>query len=75
MVANGEAELGFDQISIILTKPAVEFIGPLPEPIQRYTTFAAGVSATGDQAETARAFIDFLHSPAAKARFKANGLL
>jgi molybdate transport system substrate-binding protein len=75
MVANGEAELGFDQMSIILTKPAVDFIGPLPEPIQRYTTFAAGVGATSDETETARAFIDFLHSPAAQRRFRASGLL
>jgi molybdate transport system substrate-binding protein len=75
MVANGEAELGFDQMSIILTKPTVAFIGPLPEPIQRYTTFAAGVGATSDQAGTARAFIDFLRSPAAQGQFKASGLL
>jgi molybdate transport system substrate-binding protein len=75
LVAKGEADLGFDQMSIIVTQRSVEFVGPLPEPIQRYTTFAAGVGATSDQAETARAFIEFLNSPGAQARFEANGLL
>jgi molybdate transport system substrate-binding protein len=75
LVANGEADLGFDQMSIIVTQRSVEFVGPLPEPIQRYTMFAAGVGATSDQADTARAFIQFLDSPAAQARFKANALL
>lgn len=75
LVANGEADLGFDQMSIIVTQRSVDFVGPLPEPIQRYTTFAAGVVATSDQAETARALIEFLKSAAAQSRFKANGLI
>jgi molybdate transport system substrate-binding protein len=41
IVANGEADLGFDQVSIILAQPTVQLLGPLPEPIQYYTTFAS----------------------------------
>jgi molybdate transport system substrate-binding protein len=73
LVANGEAEIGFDQMSIILTQP-VELIGPLPEAVQNYTTFAAGVVATSDQANTAQVFIQFLAAPAAQARMKTSGL-
>jgi molybdate transport system substrate-binding protein len=75
LVAKGEADLGFDQISIIVAQSSVEFVGPLPEGIQRYTTFAAGVGASSDQAAPARAFIEFLHLPVAQARLKASGLL
>jgi molybdate transport system substrate-binding protein len=74
IVANGEADLGFDVISIILVQPSVEFLGPLPEPIQHYTTFAAGIGAASDQAEAGKAFIEFLASPPAQARMKANAL-
>jgi molybdate transport system substrate-binding protein len=73
MVSDGEADLGFDQISIILVQPNVEFLGPLPGPIQHYTTFAAGIGATSHQAEAGKAFIEFLASPPAQARMKANG--
>jgi molybdate transport system substrate-binding protein len=68
IVANGEADLGFDQISIILRQPIVEFVGALPEPIQYYTTFAAGVGTTNSQANAGNALIAFLGSPSAQAR-------
>jgi molybdate transport system substrate-binding protein len=74
LVASGEATIGFDQISIILTQPTVELVGPLPETIQNYTTFAAGIVATSHQAETAQAFIKFLVSPSVQERMKARGL-
>jgi molybdate transport system substrate-binding protein len=73
LVANGEAEIGFDQMSIILTQP-VELIGPLPEAVQNYTTFTAGVIATSDQVKTAQVLIQFLASPAARARMTTSGL-
>ena len=73
IVANGEADLGFDQISIVLVQPSVEFLGPLPGPIQHYTTFGAGIGATSHQAEAGKAFIEFLASPSAQARMKGNG--
>jgi molybdate transport system substrate-binding protein len=73
IVANGEADIGFDQISIILAQLSVEFLGPLPGPIQHYTTFAAGIGAGSHQAEGGKAFIEFLVSPSAQARMKGNG--
>ncbi len=74
LVASGEASIGFDQMSIILTQPTVELVGPLPETIQNYTTFAAGIVATSHQAEAAQAFIKFLISPSAQDRMKTRGL-
>jgi molybdate transport system substrate-binding protein len=73
MVANGDTDIGFDQISIILRQSTVQFLGSLPEPIQYYTKFAAGLGATTDQADISRGLIKFLASPSAQARMKANG--
>jgi molybdate transport system substrate-binding protein len=72
-VANGEADLGFEQISLILEQPIVELLGPLPAPIQYYTKFAAGIGARSNQTEAAKAFIAFLSSPPVQTRMQANG--
>jgi molybdate transport system substrate-binding protein len=72
-VANGEADLGFEQVSLILEQPIVELLGHLPTPIQNYTTFVAGIGTSSDQSEAGKALIAFLSSPAAQARMKANG--
>ena len=73
VIANGEADIGFDQISIIMDQPTVEFLGPLPQPIQHYTVFAAAIGATSDRVEPAKALITFLGSPPVNARMKAYG--
>jgi len=72
-VANGEADLGFEQVSLILEQPIVELLGHLPAPIQNYTTFAVGIATSGDQTDSGKALIGFLSSPAAQTLMKANG--
>jgi molybdate transport system substrate-binding protein len=68
----GEAEIGFNQISEILTQP-VEFAGPLPSEIQNYTQFVPGIVTGSGQTDAARALVTFLSSPAAKTVLKAKG--
>jgi len=46
VVARGEAEIGIQQISELLPVAGVEVLGPLPPPLQKITTFSAGVPAT-----------------------------
>ena len=65
VVARGEAELGFQQISELLPVPGVDFVGPLPPGAQRVTVIAAGIGAAAGHPEAAKRFIDFLASPAA----------
>lgn len=72
-VANGEVEIGFNQVSEILAQPTVELVAPLPPEIQNYTQFLPGVVAGGGQPDAARALVTFLYSPAAKTVLKANG--
>ena len=72
-VAAGEADIGFNQISEILTIPIVEFAGPLPSAIQNYTQFVPGIVTGSSQADAAKALITFLSSPAAQTVLKAKG--
>ena len=74
VVARGEAEIGFQQISELLPIPGIELVGPLPAPIQRVTTFTAGIGARSAQPEAAQALIRFLAAPAAHGVIRAAGL-
>jgi molybdate transport system substrate-binding protein len=74
VVARGEAELGLQQVSELLPVPGVDYIGPLPEPVQRITVFAGGVGAKAASPQDARAFLAFLASPAASATIRKTAL-
>src|SRR5215510_8228503 len=74
VVARGEAEIGFQQISELLPVPGIEYVGPLPPGAQRVTVFAAGVASTSRNPAAARALIAFLASPAAAAAIRKSGL-
>ena len=63
VVARGEAEIGFQQISELLEVQGVDYVGPLPPEVQRVTVFTAAVSAGAKNPDAARALIEFLTSP------------
>lgn len=71
-VANGEAEIGFTQISEVLPYAGAEVGGLLPPDIQSNTNFAFGVRSK-DSAPAA-ALVKFMTTPAAAAVIKAKGL-
>jgi molybdate transport system substrate-binding protein len=74
VVARGEAEIGFQQISELLPVPGIDYVGPLPPGAQRVTVFAAGVAAAARAPDAARALIAFLASPAAATVIRKSGL-
>jgi molybdate transport system substrate-binding protein len=74
VVARGDAEIGFQQISELLPIPGVDFVGPLPPEVQRVTIFSAGLATSARELEAARALIAFLSSPAAHAAITRSGL-
>jgi len=74
LVARGEAELAVQQIPELLPVEGVDFAGPLPDELQLYTVFSAGVSTTCAAKEAAKSFVDGLGAPAAASLFKAKGL-
>jgi molybdate transport system substrate-binding protein len=74
LVARGEVEIGFQQISELLPVPGIDYVGPLPPKAQRETIFAAGIVAGTHVVDAARALIAFLASPAAAPTISKTGL-
>jgi molybdate transport system substrate-binding protein len=74
VVARGEAEIGFQQISELLPVPGIDLIGPLPPEIQKITVFSAGVAVGAKEPDAGRALIKFLASPAAAPTMAKSGL-
>ena len=64
VVARGDAELGFQQISELVTIDGLDYVGPLPEEVQRVSTFSAGIAAGVESPAAARELVDFLASVA-----------
>ena len=58
----------------MLTAPGVELAGPFPAELQQELVFTAAIAADTKEAEAAKAFIDFLTTPAAVAVIKAKGM-
>jgi molybdate transport system substrate-binding protein len=73
IVAKGEAEIGIQQISELLPVAGIEILGPLPAPLQKITTFSAGVLATTGDPEAANALVGFI-AAASRALLAAKGL-
>ena len=74
LLASGEAEIGFQQVSEIAHAEGVDYVGPLPKDIQRITVFATGVHANATNSDGAKALARFLAAPAADGAIKAAGL-
>jgi molybdate transport system substrate-binding protein len=74
VVARGDAEIGFQQISELLPVPGIDYVGPLPSEVQKVTVFSAGVAVGARQPDAARALIKFLASRAAGPAIKKSGL-
>ena len=74
VVARGDAELGFQQISELLPIAGIDLVGPLPREVQRVTIFAAGIASHSKHQTEARTYIRFLASPAADGVVAKTGL-
>jgi molybdate transport system substrate-binding protein len=71
VVARGEAEIGFQQISELLPIPGIDYVGPLPPELQEITSYSAGITVDAEEPEAARALIQFLVQSAAPAIAKS----
>jgi molybdate transport system substrate-binding protein len=74
IVADGTAEIGFQQVSELAHFPGVDFVGPLPADIQEITVFSSGIQVGARQVDAAKDWIKFLTAPAAAPVFKSKGL-
>jgi molybdate transport system substrate-binding protein len=74
LVARGEVELGFQQLSELMHLDGIDVLGPLPEPVQIVTIFSAAVGTKSAQPDAARALLQFMASPAAADAKRRQGM-
>lgn len=74
LIADGAAEIGFQQLSELIGYPGVEVLGPLPAEIRSVTIFSGAASAGCSRPEAARAVLDFLASPAVAETKQRHGM-
>jgi len=74
VVARGEAEIAFQQVSELLPVPGIDFVGQLPADIQQITVFSAGLHVKATQPDAARALVKFLKAPAAAPAIRNKGM-
>jgi molybdate transport system substrate-binding protein len=70
----GEVEIAIQQIPELKQVEGLEIVGPLPQPYDLVTVFVAGIETASGKAKEAKAFLDFLRTPAAAAAFREKGL-
>ena len=74
VVARGDAELGFQQVSELLPIKGIDFVGEIPAQVQQTVPFSAGITTTSQNVETARDLIQFLASAQAAPVIKKTGM-
>jgi molybdate transport system substrate-binding protein len=74
IVARGNAEIGFQQISELKPVEGIDIVGPLPDELQKVTIFSAGIASVSKEPDAGKALIKFLASPAARAEIVKSGM-
>jgi molybdate transport system substrate-binding protein len=74
VVARGDAEIGFQQISELKPIAGIEVVGPLPAEVQKVSVFSAGVIARSPNVQAARRLLEALASPDAAPAIALTGL-
>ena len=74
VVARGDAEIGFQQLSELLPIAGIDIVGPIPSEIQKMTLYSGGIAVHSKQLAIAKEFLLFLASPEAAAAIKKSGM-
>jgi molybdate transport system substrate-binding protein len=74
LVADGRAELGFQQLSELLNQPGIQLLGSLPATLQITTVFAGGIAATSQRPDAAGAWLAYMAAPAAATVKQRHGM-
>ncbi len=74
LVAKGEVELGFQQLSELMHLPGIDVLGALPQEVQIVTIFSGGVCAASSQPQAARDVLAFMASSAADDAKRRQGM-
>jgi molybdate transport system substrate-binding protein len=74
LVARGDVELGFQQLSELMHLEGIEVIGLMPPGLEIVTAFSGGICTASTQADAARALLDFIQSSAADEAKRRHGM-
>ena len=74
LVASGEVELGFQQLSELIHVEGIALLGAMPPEVQIITTFTGGLCATAKQPDAVRALLAFMASPNAADAKRRQGM-
>ena len=74
VVARGEVEIGFQQVSELLHVPGITFVGPIPAELQPRFAYSAALTAAAKEPDAARALVRFIASPEAASTIANAGL-
>jgi molybdate transport system substrate-binding protein len=74
LLARGEVDVGFQQVSELLLFPGIQYVGPVPPEMDTVSVFAGGVHAAATQPAAARELIKFIASPAARPYIEKTGM-
>ena len=74
VLAQGNAEIALHQMQELIAVPGIEIVGPLPDDLRETFIFSAGIMTDATDVKAARALIEFLRTPEARAVIKAKGM-
>ncbi|WP_255352368.1 substrate-binding domain-containing protein [Xanthomonas sp. MUS 060] len=74
VVARGQAQLGFQQLSELKPVPGITIVGLIPQQAQKMTLYSGAVATSSTQPEAAQALLDYMASKAAAKAIEDSGL-
>lgn len=74
LVAEGKAEIGVNQLQVLMPVAGIDIVGPLPGDLQSTTVFAAAIMTGAGNAAASKALVDFLRTPDSAKVIKAKGM-
>jgi molybdate transport system substrate-binding protein len=74
LIARGEVEIGFQQVSELLPIAGIDYLGPLSADIQHFTTFSGGLDIGAKEPQAAKELIEFIKAPAATPVIRKSGM-
>jgi molybdate transport system substrate-binding protein len=73
-LARGEGEIGFTQMSELMSVEGITYLGPLPPEIQMVTVFSAGIHTAAPAPAAAAGLVKFLTGPQAAPVLRRHGM-
>lgn len=74
LIARGESDLGFQQVTELLHVPGIDYLGPLPADIQNITVYSTGLHSATKEQDAAKALVKYLTGPHAAPVIRKTGM-